>query len=74
MQVPHQEQYPQAVCPTCYDQACDAHGQTLRFFNVSMSGGFGAVIADSHVCYIEGVACWADEARFGGIVIQPYNS
>jgi hypothetical protein len=24
----------------------------------------------SHVCYIDGVACYADEARFGGIVIQ----
>ncbi|MGD8759525.1 MAG: hypothetical protein PVJ07_04685 [Anaerolineales bacterium] len=24
----------------------------------------------SHDCFIDGVACYADEARFGGIVIQ----
>lgn len=41
-----------------------------------MSGGFEAIATDtkekhpSHICYIEGVECWADEARFGGIVIQ----
>jgi hypothetical protein len=41
-----------------------------------MGGGFGAMIADtkedylSHICYIEGNKCWADEARFSGIVIQ----
>lgn len=44
-----------------------------------MSGGFEAIVADtkeeypSHICYIEGVECWADEARFGGIVIQPHD-
>ena len=25
---------------------------------------------DSHDCWIDGVACRADEARFGGIVIE----
>jgi len=24
----------------------------------------------SHICYIRGIRCYADEARFGGIVIQ----
>ena len=44
-----------------------------------MSGGFAAIVADtkaehpSHICYIEGVECWADEARFGGIVVQPHD-
>ena len=44
-----------------------------------MSGGFRATVADteadypSHICYIEGKKCWADEARFGGIVIQIYS-
>lgn len=42
-----------------------------------MSGGFKAVVdeiqeeGEDHICYIEGVKCWADEARFGGIVIEP---
>lgn len=52
-------------------------GRALQFFNIDMSGGFMAQHADdqspyeSHICYIEGRMCWADEARFGGIVIRP---
>jgi hypothetical protein len=78
--VPHWERYPRAVCQDCYNKACNAQGQKLLFFNQSMSGGFEAMVADtkeaypSHLCYIEGKECWADEHRFGGIVIQPYNA
>jgi len=42
-----------------------------------MSGGFQGAYADSgeaylsHVCFVKGIRCWADEAKFGGIVIQP---
>jgi hypothetical protein len=25
---------------------------------------------ESQICYTEGVRCWAEEARFGGIVIE----
>jgi hypothetical protein len=77
--VPHRERYPLAVCGGCCDKACDDRGRKLNFDNVLMSGGFEAIVADtkeesaSHICYIEGVECWADEARFGGIVIQPYD-
>ncbi|MBW4425221.1 MAG: hypothetical protein KME50_12395 [Nostoc desertorum CM1-VF14] len=41
-----------------------------------MSGGFEGTVTEtkenynSHICYIEGVKCWADEARFGGIVVE----
>ncbi len=47
------------------------------FSNESLSGGFIAKYADtgegrdSHVCFIDGVKCWADEAHMGGIIIQP---
>ena len=77
--VPHWERYPRAVCGACYDKACDDRGRKLNFDNVSMSGGFEAIVTDtkeeyaSHICYIEGVECWADEARFGGIAIQPHD-
>ena len=39
-------------------------------------GGFRAVVREtgephrSHICYIRSIRCYADEARFGGIVIQ----
>lgn len=74
--VPHWERYPRAVCEVCYDKACDAYGQKLSFYNISIGGGFKAVFTEtqeeyqSHTCYIEGVECLADEARFGGIVIE----
>ena len=48
----------------------------LLFFNESISGGYLAKYADtgesypSHDCYIHGIKCYADEHRFGGIVIQ----
>lgn len=78
--VSHSVRYPRAVCRDCCAKACDIQGQKLIFFNLSMSGGFGAMVSDtkqeypSHICYIEGKQCWADEARFGGIVIQPYQN
>lgn len=69
--------YPQYVCRSCFDKAADDAGRPLKFFNESLSGGFLAFYADtnekreSHICYIDGVKCWADEHYFGGIVIQP---
>lgn len=51
----------------------------MNFDNVSMIEGFEAIVTDtkeeyaSHICYIEGVKCWADEARFGGIAIEPHD-
>jgi len=59
-------------------KATDENGRALSFGNVSFSGGFAAFYADtneerqSHICYIDGIRCWADEAHMGGIVIQPY--
>ena len=71
--------YPRYVCASCYKKAVDENNRLLNFYNESISGGFIAIYADtnearkSHVCYIDGVKCWADEARFGGIVIQTYD-
>jgi hypothetical protein len=68
--------HPRQVCPTCVERACDEGGRPLRFYNTLLSGGFLARYVDtgadreSHVCYIDGVRCWADEAHLGGIVVQ----
>jgi hypothetical protein len=68
--------YPRYVCPTCAGKAASADGRLLQFGNVDLSGGFVARYADtgveysSHACFIGGVKCHADEARFGGIVIE----
>jgi hypothetical protein len=73
------ERYPQYVCDGCFIRATDADSRSLSFSNASLSGGFAAIYRDtheesnSHICYIDGIKCWADEASFGGIVIKPYE-
>ncbi len=68
--------YPRAVCFACAGRASDAKGRALDFFNADFGGGFvafyrdGGEKYDSHDCFIDGHACRADEARFGGIVVQ----
>jgi hypothetical protein len=69
--------YPRMLCPPCVLEAVDREGQGLRFDNTSMSGGFEArradgVVSADHACWVRGIACWADEAKFGGIVVQPF--
>lgn len=68
--------YPRYVCTACADRATSKSGRALEFFNQGFSGGYGARYADdhsaydSHACFIDGRPCYADEARFGGIVIE----
>lgn len=74
--VPALARYPRYVCADCASRATDETGRPLRFFTESLSGGFVARYADnaalrqSHVCFINGAECWADESRFGGIIIE----
>ncbi len=76
-QQPVVPRYPHYLCRGCVASAKDESGRHLEFFNEGLSGGFVAKYADSgeprnsHVCFVNGVQCWADEARFGGIVVQP---
>jgi predicted amidophosphoribosyltransferase len=71
--------YPDYICRDCAKRASDEQGRPLEFFNQGMSGGFYArhvgtrEKSDNHICFIDGIKCWADEARFGGIVIQPFS-
>jgi hypothetical protein len=77
--VPPSPRYPRYVCYDCYIRAVDEEGRSLSFSNVSFSGGFRAIYGDtreerdSHICYIDGIRCWANEAHMGGIVIQPHG-
>ena len=74
--MPASPRYPDQVCQACVRRACDEDGRPLRFYNVSLSGGFVARYADSrrerhsHVCTIDDVRCRVDEAHMGGIVVQ----
>lgn len=68
--------YPRYVCEDCAGKAVGADGRRLQFSNVDLSGGFEARYVDNgeihagHVCWIDGIPCHADEARFGGIVVE----
>ena len=68
--------YPRYLCHDCAAKAADSHGRRLLFSNVDFSGGYKASYADtgepydSHQCFVDGLECRADEARFGGIVIE----
>lgn len=68
--------YPRYLCGECSAKASDENGRPLRFHNESFSGGFVAKYADtneprdSHVCFVDGKECWADEEYMGSIVIQ----
>ena len=73
------ERYPNYVCKECNSRAVSKTGRKLIFSNFDFSGGYIAYYEDtkkkynSHICFIDGVECIADEARFGGIVIQVKN-
>lgn len=65
-------------CLTKYPPV-DKLGRSISFTNVDMFGGFvskivledgGELIGKEHVCYVNSKECYADEYRFGGIVVQ----
>lgn len=73
--------YPHYVCDICistYD-TLTVDNKKIEFSNISPFGGFQSKIegeneyGSEHYCYINGIKCYADEARFGGIVIQTSN-
>lgn len=73
---PEFARYPLAVCSACAAQASSADGRRLRFEKEGLSGGLKGSYAEdggsyaSPECFIGGVRCRAEEARFGGVVIQ----
>lgn len=74
--VEESERYPKYVCQACASKASSSDGRRLIFSNAGLSGGLTARFADTGEpyiggrCYIEGIPCRADEAYFGGIVIE----
>lgn len=69
--------YPDYLCNSCANTAKSHSGRPLSFFNQGSWGGYGACYSDdkspyeSNLCYVGSLEVWADEARFGGIVLRP---
>ncbi len=73
--------YPNYICINCITKygTYTEDNKKIDFYNIDHTGGFKSQIegdnnfTNEHVCYVNNVKCFADEARFGGIVIQPYQ-
>ena len=77
------ERYPKAICSECSNSELkDSDDNIVTFCNSDLFGGFMSlhtinntlVEKQEHLCWIKygdnNIKCYADEARFGGIVIQ----
>ena len=68
--------YPRYLCRTCIERAVDKNGEKIQFFQSNPDGRYAArysatgAVYPSHECFVDGSKCWADEARFGGIIVQ----
>jgi hypothetical protein len=75
----YQARYPDYICQGCLTLhgTLTRSGKTITFSNVDFYGGFMSQvegeteIGDTSTCYVNGVRCSAQEARFGGIVVSP---
>ena len=78
----HEERYPAALCRSCQKRVVDAHGNSVGFFNESLSGGLLIKSANrkavpdpaSQPIFCNGIECRARQARFGGVVVQPLEA
>ena len=68
------------ICETCRKYpVLNSNGHEMNFYNKGVMGGFLAKntitdeISEDHICYINGAKCWADEYRFGGILIAGFE-
>ena len=76
------ERYPKMICVKCANgdngKIIDSFGYEVSFSNIDIYGGFVShhkiddevVQKEEHICWINSAKCYANEMRFGGIVIQ----
>lgn len=70
--------YPNTICYNCIKRykVLTKDGKEIQFYNKSAFGGFMSKIegeeeyGEEHLCFVNNIPCIADEARFGGIIIQ----
>ena len=69
--------YPHALCTWHRHNTQNEAGEPIEFYNRGPGGGFMSTVdgrESDHKCFVEGVECYADEARFGGIVVSLADS
>ncbi len=74
--------YPRHVCGWCAQDVTDEEGRPVVLANATITGGYTAQRPDGSPAsadvlagrvWIDGVALRAQEARFGGVVVQPLD-
>ncbi len=74
---PASPRYKQYICSRCAERATDEAGNGLRFYNAGLDGGLLVRRADTDetvdttTCWIDGIQCFVQEGRFGGVVVEP---
>jgi hypothetical protein len=75
----YMERYPRKICGDCEKlNITDLDGNHVYYENEDLYGGFISIhiingkkyVRKDNYCVINNIMCFADEARFGGIVIQ----
>ena len=71
--------YPNYICEQCCAKEIrDSNGYLVTFENESLTGGFislhninGTIVQKKeNICWIDNIKCYANEMRFGGIIIE----
>jgi hypothetical protein len=70
--------YPAAICRACEGRLVDWAGRPVDLANtfllgagIQVSNGDDVIVDGDTPIFVDGIACWAREARFGGVVVQP---
>ena len=74
------ERYPRMICGDCNkpENIRDSRGNSVIYENEDIYGGIVSIHningtnikGNDYYCFVKNIACYAQEARFGGIVIQ----
>ena len=68
------ERYPNYICGECILLTVTKKNEKIEFHNINCFGGFVSLVnnvkGSIHQCYVNNIECYADEARFGGIVVS----
>ena len=68
------QKYPNKICEKCQKLTVTKNNEKIEFFNIDHTGGFVSIVnkkyGNIHECYVNNIKCYADEARFGGIVVS----
>lgn len=82
---PHEDRYPRSVCADCRQRTADRDGRLVVGHSEGLSGGLivfyaespsgpqteiAGEVLESGRCWIDGIECTIEEARFGGVVVQ----